>query len=255
MRDLLLFVLVCAAIYGLYVVGTDPYRTTLPMEVADLSPIQPALDKLPPEDRELVTEYLKRSNGDVLPAQFADPDAPLTARTFSQAIALQKDFRVKQAAQDKEAAARLAVREAAMQPLRDVVSVRLVKRELLTRSEIFGMASATGSAKRANPDNPNDPLIQVMTYRVSNRSARTVAAFNGSVKIPGKDLMPAADCWIDEDAPLAPLESREVRCGNTNRGANEEEREAVTRPMSELTVAWNPAEVTFADGSVLKAPR
>ncbi len=67
MRDLILFVLVCAVIYGLYLVGTDPYRTTLPMDVADLSPIQPALDKLPPKDRELVTDYLKRSNGDVLP--------------------------------------------------------------------------------------------------------------------------------------------------------------------------------------------
>lgn len=255
MRDLIMFVLVCAVIYGLYAVGTDPYRTTLPMEVADLTPIQPALDKLPPEDRELVTDYLKRSNGDVLPEQFADPDAPLTARTFAQAIALQKDFRVTMAAQDKEAAARRAVREAAMQSLRDVVGVRLVKRELLTRAEIFAMPSATGSVKRANPGSPNDPLIQVMTYRVSNRSARTVAAFSGSVKIPGKGLMPAADCWIDERASLEALASREVRCGNTNRGANDEEREAVTRPMSEITLVWNPAEVTFADGSVLKAQR
>lgn len=94
-----------------------------------------------------------------------------------------------------------------------------------------------------------------MTYRLSNRSTRTLAAFSGNVEIPGKGLMPAAQCWIEEREPLAALESREVRCGNTNRGADEEQRHTVTRPMSELTVIWNPVEVKFADGSVLKAQR
>lgn len=116
---MVILLLLCAAIYGLCAVGTDPYGTTLPMEVDDLSPIQPALDKLPLADREVVTDYLKHSNGDVLPAQFADPDAPLTARTFAQAIALEKDFRVKMAAQDEKAAAMRAVREPSMKPLRD----------------------------------------------------------------------------------------------------------------------------------------
>ncbi len=94
-----------------------------------------------------------------------------------------------------------------------------------------------------------------MTYRLSNRSTRTLTAVSGTVEIPGKGQMSAAQCWIDQSEPLAALAPREVRCANTNRGANAEEREMVTRPMSELTLFWNPAEVKFADGSVLKAKR
>ena len=70
---------------GVYGAVRKPYGTLLPLDVSDLSGIQPQLDRLDSEERELVLGYLKRSNGDVLPAAMADPDTPFTARTFGEA--------------------------------------------------------------------------------------------------------------------------------------------------------------------------
>ncbi len=138
MRSTILLILVLAAIVGLYRIGTDPYRTSLPMEVEDLSPIEPQLAKLPPEDRELVVDYLKRSNGDVLPEQFADPDDPLTARTFAEAIALEKTHREKMKVEQARMAAFRAERDAQFKSLRDIVTARIVNRQELTEAEIYG---------------------------------------------------------------------------------------------------------------------
>jgi len=233
-----------------------PHSTALPLDVDDLTPIQADLDRLPPEERELVVGYLKRSNGDVLPAQFADPDEPFTARTFGQAIVLQREFLVKQALRDRDSAARAAQREATIKPLREVLSLRLVKRELLTGDEIYGIAPPPTSGPKVGRNARSDRYtIQVMTYRLTNRSDRDIATFSGSAEIPGEGLMPAAQCWIDEHDTLPAHATREVRCGQPNRPANDEERLAVTRPWSQIVLVWEPAEVHFSDGQVLKAQR
>ena len=233
----------------------SPHATPLPMDVADLSPIQAQLDQLSADERELVVGYLKRSNGDVLPAQFADPDEPFTARTFGEAIVLQRDFLVKQGQRDLESAARQARREAGLQPLRDVLALQLVKRELLTYDQIHGAASLppAGSAKSARSGN-SDRQILVLTYRLSNRSDRTLAAFSGSARIPSGGLMPLAQCFIDERGELAPGASRDVRCGDVRREADAEQRRVLTRSLADLQLSWEPRELRFVDGSVLKGP-
>ena len=252
---MLLRCLLCALLVGGGACSRSPHATALPMEVDDLSPIQAQLDRLPADERELVVAYLKRSNGDVLPAQFADPDEPFTARTFGEAIVLQREFLVKQAGREREIAARDAQREAALKPLRDVLGLQLVRRELLTYDQIYGIAAnAPGQSKRARNDaNATRPIL-VMTYRLSNRSGRTLAAFSGSARIPGSGLMPLAQCYFDERRELAPGATHEVRCGDPRHEADAEQRAAVTRPLHELKLYWEPREIRFADGRVLKAP-
>jgi hypothetical protein len=99
----------------------DPLRTALPFGTTDLSSVQVQLRRLSPADRALVEAYVRRSHGDVLPAKFADPDQPFTARTLGEAIALEKAWDVRRDAKDAEAARRQAERDAAMAPLRDAV--------------------------------------------------------------------------------------------------------------------------------------
>ena len=219
MRSTILLILVLAAVVGLYRIGTDPYRTALPMEVEDLSPIEPQLAKLPPEDRELVTDYLKRSNGDVLPAQFADPDDPLTARTFAEAIALEKTHREKMKVEQARLAAFRAERDAQFKPLRD-----------------------------------NERRSTVITYRFWNRGNRTITTLRGLVEVAGSGLMPAASCWIDDSSPIGSLDHRDVRC-RTPKDANAADRALMQRPIAEIPLGWYPREIRFDDGQVLKGPQ
>jgi hypothetical protein len=250
MRSTLLLILVLAAVVGLYRVGTDPYRTSLPLEVEDLSPIEPQLAKLPPEDRELVVDYLRRSNGDVLPAQFADPDDPLTARTFAEAIALEKRHRERMKVEQARIAAFRAERDAQFKPLRDIVSARIVNREELTEAQIYGMSSG-GYAKSATGAEP--PKITVITYRFWNRGNRTITSLRGLAEVAGSGLMPAASCVVDSNEPLGPLDHRDVRC-RTPRDANAADRALMARPLAEIPLGWYPREIRFDDGQVLKGP-
>lgn len=247
MRSTLLLIFVLAAIVGLYRIGTDPYRTALPMDVEDLSPIEPQLAKLPPEDRELVVDYLKRSNGDVLPEQFADPDDPLTARTFADAIALEKTHREKMKVEQARLAAFRAERDAQFKPLRDIVTARIVDRQELTEAEIYGAPGA------GQPLRDNEQRSTVITYRFWNRGNRTITTLRGSVEVAGSGLMPAASCWIDDVNPIGSLDHRDVRC-RTPRDANAADRALMQRPIAEIPLGWYPREIRFADGQVLKGP-
>src|SRR3954470_15241381 len=87
-------VLVGAAL-ALYLWRGDPHHTKLPFGTTDLTSVEKDLRKLPVTERALVESYVKRSNGDVLSQQFADPEDALTARTFSEAIALQRKWEAK----------------------------------------------------------------------------------------------------------------------------------------------------------------
>jgi hypothetical protein len=252
MRSTLLLIFVLASAFGIYRVASDPYRTALPLEVEDLSPIEPQLARLPPDDAELVRDYLARSNGDVLPAQFADPDNPLTARTFAQAIELEKAHREKMKLERARIAAFQAERDAQYQPLRAAVAVRLVKREALTLAEVYGTPSPAGAAKSAL-DPRAEERMTVLSYRFTNRSGRTIDAFRGVVQIAGSGLMPAASCVVDRTEPLDAGASHEIRC-RTPPDANAEDVARVNAPIASIALAWQPYEVRFADGEVLKGP-
>lgn len=252
MRSTILLVLFFSAMFGLYRIGTDPYRTALPMEVEDLSPIAPQLAKLPAEDRELVVDYLKRSNGDVLPAQFADPDDPLTARTFAEAIALEKKHREKMKVEQARLATFRAERDAQFKPLRDIVTARIVNREFLTHEQIFG-GQASGSAAKSAQGPADSEKLTVITYRFWNRGNRTITGLRGLVEVAGSGLMPAASCVIDSDDALASLDHRDLRC-RTPRDANAADRALMQRPLGEIPLGWYPREIRFDDGRVLKGP-
>lgn len=234
---------------GLYGALRRPYGTLLPLDVDDLSDVQPQLDRLSEEERELVLGYLKRSNGDVLPASMADPDAPFTARNFGEAIALQKKFLREQAERDAVNAQRRAERDRALAPLREALDLRLVKRELLTQDEALGI-DTSGGAKRAD----NGDRVLVVTYRLVNTSGREIVSAKGAADVHDAGDKRRTHCWIDQTDRIEPFARVEVRCGNAMRNAGPDERAFVDLPADKLRLLWEPAEITFADGSRLSAP-
>jgi hypothetical protein len=201
-----------------------PLDTRLPLDLSELPKLQPQLDKLPPEERALVVAYLERSRGDVLPAHLADPDEPLTARTFREAIKLQRAYDLKMAPVIAQREAARAQREAALAPMRKALGVDVIKREL----------------------NPG----LVLTFRVHNRSDETVTSFSGTAKAKGGAMQ--LTCRLAHQGPITIGQTAELRCMSSRMAKDAEARFAALAD-SEVEVTWDPVQVSFGSGTVLKA--
>lgn len=234
----------------------DPHRTHLPFGSTDLTSVQAKLDRLPADERQLVVDYVKRSGGDVLTARFADPDEPLTARTFGQAIALQKEFRIREAAGLVKQSAAEAQRAAQLEPLRRALSIELVTREIVPKSQLYAAPDPLQSPKQALPS--DDPVL-VTTWRVHNTTDFTIDEFSGGAHVhragtPFTYLGQLDECWIVENTPLSAGATVNVRCGNVNHGASSTDREYVGMAPAALAVEWIPKHIVFAGGKALDYP-
>lgn len=235
----------------------DPYRTRLPLDVSDLSSLQPQLERLPAEDKADVLAYLQRSNGDVLPAAFADPDDPFTARTFAEAIELQKKFRVTQAKYEPIAQARKAERDKAQAPLRAALRVELLRREILPRSEVSPPPPSFTSWQGKEVVMPIDTTeVFVETFRLTNTSSDDITAIKVNIDIrkarrEPTDLGMLGGCYVERNELLLRGESVEVRCANLNRTASDQDRAFVAMAESDFTVETEHRLIRFGSGDEL----
>ena len=248
-KVLAIAVLLTLGLLGLQRWLDQPLKTRLPLSEAGIPSIQPQLDRLKPGDRDLVLRYLARSKGDVVSAEMADPDAPLTARTFEQAIQLQAQYDAKFAREEASSAARQAVRDAAHKPLQDAVSITVVKREILSREQV------TGSAPISGRDANQSGTVLVVTYRLHNHSRHTVVRLEGKVEIRSTDapdaLLGLATCWISLDRPISTGGVAEVRCADVTRTAGADAHKLVALPAAALDVSWTPKLIAFGSGEVM----
>lgn len=249
----ILAILFAIAVLGLVIhKARDPLHTALPYGTTDLSSVEPALARLKPDDRALVEAYVKRSNGDVLPPKFADPDQPFTARTFADAIELEKAWDVKRVEQEAAASAREAERDAAVAPLRAAVAANVVRSRVLSPRELTGPSSPDTAAKQALPTDDATTLVVMVT--VHNLTSKTIVGVQGAVEARERDAaLPLQLCWVDigESQPIEPASRIEIRCGNPARQMSDEERAFVDDDSGRFTVSWKPRSVVFADGTRL----
>jgi hypothetical protein len=242
------FALVAILLIGSVACSRDPHATRLPLNLADIPKIQPQLDELPSDERQLVLDYLKRSNGDVLPPNLADPDAPLTARTFAEAIKLQREFNVRSGAEQAKVAEFRASRDAALEPLREALEVEVARREVLTADEATGRVPSPGQAI-------HDAPVLVTTYRLRNTSNDTITQVTGSVSVRSvsdpDSLMGLDRCFIDRAESIPAGQSVEVRCGNVAKRPTDQDREYVAMADSSLVLRWEPKSIAFEGGKVL----
>lgn len=236
----------------------DPHNTRLPFGSTDLTSVQVQLGKLPPDERALVESYVKRSHGDVLPPKFADPDNPLTARTFGEAIALEKRWQEKHKIEQAAADARSAARDAEFTPLRAVVQASVVKRELLSPAEIEARrnpdagAATPDAAKRALPS--SEPTVFAVTIALENLEDSDVLELKGDLHANDRDAyLPLQLCWIDLDErqTVSVRGRREIVCANPNRGVSAGEADFINDPPGRFTLVWEPRHIRLRNGTVL----
>jgi hypothetical protein len=245
--------LVAIALAWLYMRPGDPHRTALPFGTTDLSSVQKQLARLPDDERKLVEDYVKRSNGDVLTPKFADPEDPLTARTFAEAIVLQKRWAAKQSVADAKAADLKADREARMAPLRDIVEARVVSARVMTLNE-FQQLSDPDYAKKAHQ--VSDATTFVLRVRVENHGSQSILALKGELQARDRDAyLPMNLCWIDLQQEIASGDSTEFYCGNTARQASDQQRAYADHAEGRFTEEWQPQYLKLASGRELYTGR
>jgi hypothetical protein len=246
---LVLIVLVVAAARC----SRDPLRTQLPFGSTDLSSVEAQLAKLAPEDRARVEAYVTRSNGDYLPVGLGDPDMPFTARTFAEAIELERQWESRMAEEAVTQRAREAERERALAPLRAIVSAEIVSARLAhavpaSPAQARGAASEQGTPAGAPP-----PLR--LTLRVRNLGSQAVVQLAGNLRARDREQalgLPLCYFEIAEHNALAAHEVREFDCVQ-QRAANAQERAFAAPTPGRFSVEWLPRELTLADGRTLKS--
>jgi hypothetical protein len=252
-RTVFAILAICVAAYVLYR-GNDPHRTSLPFGTDDLTTVQKQLAKLPKEERTLVEAYVKRSRGDVLPPKFADPDVPLTARTFGEAIQLQRAWEAKMKLVDARVAEIRAQREVALAPLRATVNASVIRAEIITRNEYQARKDPSFNQRAHRVDDSPSFLVSI---RLDNTSDEFIVGLRGSLQARDSEAyLPMDLCWIsfeDDGRPIPPHGFRDITCGHDYRGASKQQQDFVANPKGRFNVEWEPKYVKLGNGQRLEA--
>lgn len=219
-------------------------NTEIPTDIQNLDSIKTAVDKLEPEERELVAGYVLRHT---LGAAFGDKTAGIPPGvTIGKAIDEQRDFlaqkkieEAKQAALKAELEAR---KEAAMKQMRDAVTVTLVSKAIEVERGYSGIVTDEQFA---------------VSFGYKNNTDKAIAGVKGYVSI--KDLFGdeisgfalSNDDTIEPGSSMTWLGSRSVKyaVGNNN------DRKLAELDDTKYKVVWEPQVIVFTDGSKLEQPQ
>lgn len=255
LRQIGTYLLVFVSVLLIFRWGLSPLRTRLPQGTVDLSTIESELGRLTVEEQELVRGYTARSRGEHFPAGSSDPEAPpLNARTVGDAIELQRRFLATLDKSRDEARVRASQRDAKLAPMRAVLQLELVSRQMASVDPAYTYQSADGHG--ATPALPKGESQAITRWRVRNVSRRSVASFEGGARAYQADtdvLSPELlnHCYIEHPTSLAPGASIDVGCGDKLRGLDCD-RAYVAMPARAIRTDWMPRRITFADGTELK---
>jgi len=219
-------------------------NTEIPTDIQNLDSIKAAVDKLEPEERELVAGYVMRHT---LGAAFGDKTAGIPAGvTIGNAIDEQRNFlankkieEAKQAALKAELEAR---KEAAMKQMRDAVTVTLVNKAIEVERGYSGMVTDEHFAA---------------SFGYKNNTDKAIAGVKGYISI--KDLFgdEISGFAISNDDTIEPRSSITWRGSRSVKYAvgDNNDRKLAELDDTKYKVVWEPQVIVFADGSKLEQPR
>lgn len=221
--------------------------TPIPRELDKMETIQPAMEKLTAEERELVAGYIMRHTvGAKLGALFGGKEGPgiPEGMTIGKAIEEQRKFKadaaIEEAKQQALKAKLQAEREAAQKLMREAVTVTLVSKELASERGYSGMVT-------------DENLRVVFGYK--NNTDKDVAGVKGNVSIKdmfGEEIsafLISNDTSIPAGQAVTWSGQRSVRFA---LGSNND-RKLAQLSEDKYKVVWEPEMIVFKDGSKLAA--
>lgn len=227
---------------------SNPKDAVIPQDPAKMDAIKDQLQKLAPEEKELLMGYVMRKavsgilSSALTPGEAKDSGIP-PGTTIGQAIEDQVKFKAEQARKAEEAkalAAKLkAERDAALAKMRDAVTVALVSKKLVKH----------GPAGMAFDEN----LVVVFGYK--NQTDREIAGIKGTLIV--KDLFgdKLSAFAVSNDQSIAPGGTVTwTGSRSTSFSMGNQDRKLAELPDDKFTVEWEPEMIVFKDGQKLTAP-
>lgn len=225
-----------------------PKDTPLPRELDKIESIKPAMEKLTPEERDLVAGYIVRHTISAkLGGLFGGKEGPgiPEGMTLGKAIDEQRKFKadaaIEEAKQQTLKAKLQAEREAAMKPMREAITVTLVSKKIKTEHGYSGMVM--------------DENLEVI-FGYKNNTDKDIAGVKGYVSI--KDLfgdeisgfLISNDNTIKAGQAATWTGSRSVRLSL----GNNKDRKLAELEDDKFKVIWDPRMIVFKDGTKLTIP-
>lgn len=227
---------------------SGPKDAPLPRDLEKLDSIKPMIEKLTPEERELVGGYIMRVGvGAKLAGAFGGEEGPgiPEGMTIGKAIEEQRKFKADRALEEAKQQALeakiKAEREAVLKPLREAVTVTLVSKKVVPEYGYSGILM-------------DENLKVVFGYQ--NNTGKDIAGVKGYISV--KDLfgeeisgfLVANDDTIKAGQSATWTGSRSVKYAV---GDNKDRKLAGLEP-DKYKVVWEPWMVVFADGTKLADP-
>ena len=227
---------------------SEPKDAPLPQDLSKMESLKPTLEKLTPEERELVGGYILRQT---MGAKFGEMLGGAKAAgipegmTIGKAIAEQRKHRADQAIEEaKQKAVKdklKAEREVAEKAMREAVTVTLVSKTLKPQYGASGMVL--------------DEKIEVV-FGYKNNTAKDIAGVKGRISVRDQfgDELSAFQVsngeTIQAGASITWTGGRSVKY---SMGSNKD-RKLAELADDKYTTQWNPQVIVFKDGTKMTVP-
>ena len=228
---------------------SDPKNTVLPQDISKMEALQPTLEKLSVEDRQLLGGYVVRETigaklGGILGGTKAQgiPEG----MTVGKAIELQRKFQadqtIEEAKQKTLKASLRAEREIAEKAMREAVTVTLVSKSFKEERGASGMIL--------------DEKIEVV-FGYKNNSTKDIAGVKGRVSV--------RDLFGDELSAFQVSNDESIKAGASitwtggrsvkySMGSTNKDMKLIELGDGKYTTEWSPQVIVFADGTKMKLP-
>lgn len=224
----------------------DPYSAKLPLDSTDLSVIQDKLDKLPPDERELVLAYVHRTRGRNDGSSMLIATQLATTPNLKDAIDMQKAWLAKETTLNATVDSEFTAYNSKFNAMRKALQIELV-----------GTQPSRDQAHTFNFRNKSSQTIEAFEARVLVRQARLkfgdrggpssrVAAFaypfapNSVVYLPADYTRPVLRPFASVEMNTAPLFVGDTQLGKTPEGG--------------MILETYPTYIRFTNGQELKIP-
>lgn len=231
------FKIVAIISIGMLAACGDPRDTVIPADLSNMGAVTVALEKLSPEEKGLVTEYIVGHMMSSALGVTSNPGIP-DGMTIRNAIAEQRQANADRAAKllkQQELKAKLqAERSAAMESMTNAVTVTLVSKKIVERGY-------------------DEKIAVVFGYK--NNTSKDISGVKGTIVV--KDLFgdDISSFQVSNDDAIKANESstwngeRSITFSFSNR-----DRKLVELSDDKYTVTWEPHIIVFADGTQMKLP-
>ncbi|MDI6765310.1 MAG: hypothetical protein QME52_00535 [Bacteroidota bacterium] len=240
-----LTILLCAIILA---ACSGPKETPLPRELDKIERIKPAIEKLTPEERELVAGYIIRHTvGAKLGGLFGGkenlgiPEGMTLGKAIEEQRKFKADAAIEEAKQHAVKAKLQGEREAAMKPMREAITVTLVSKKIKAERSSNGIIW-------------NENLEVIFGYK--NNTDKDIAGVKGYISI--------RDLFGDEISGFLISNYNTIKAGQTvnwmdSRSVrftigNNNDRKLAELEDDKLKVVWDPRMIIFKDGTSLTVP-